>query len=161
MPTWTTPGTYTWVVPSGVTELLALDLAGGQGGADWSGNAHGGKGGRLQVATLAVTPGATFDIVVGGQGANGVTTDDGSGADGTGAAGGNGVSTIAASVGEFGTAGEGRSGGGGGAGTSPGTAGGAGGAGNGTVPTANRGGGGGANRAGATGVVIVRYPYEP
>lgn len=48
MPTWSTPGTYTWVVPSGVTELTGLDLAGGQGGADWSGTATPGLGGRLQ-----------------------------------------------------------------------------------------------------------------
>ena len=31
MPTWTTPGTYTWVVPAGITELTGLDLAGGEG----------------------------------------------------------------------------------------------------------------------------------
>ena len=52
MPTWTTPGTYSWVVPAGITELLAVDLAGGEGGDDWSGNATTGKGGRLQAATI-------------------------------------------------------------------------------------------------------------
>ena len=68
MPTWTTPGTYTWVVPAGITELTGLDLAGGEGGADWSGNATPGLGGRLQAATIGVNPGDTLTIVVGAQG---------------------------------------------------------------------------------------------
>lgn len=91
----TAPGTYTWTVPAGVTELLNVDMAGGQGGDDWSGNAHGGNGGRFQIATLGVNPGSTLTIIVGGQGSQGVTGDDGSGTgNGTGAAGGSGIVII-------------------------------------------------------------------
>jgi len=117
MPTWTTPGTYTWTVPAGVTEITAVDVAGGQGGDDWSGAAHGGKGGRAQAATVPVNPGDVLTIVVGGQGSQGVTSDDGSGAEGTGAAGGNGITTTAPII-DLNVAGEGRSGGGGGGGAS-------------------------------------------
>lgn len=85
MPTWTTPGTYSWVVPAGITELTGLDLAGGEGGDDWSGAANGGQGGRLEAATIGVDAGDTLTIVVGGQGSQGVTGDDGSGAEGTAA----------------------------------------------------------------------------
>ena len=118
MPTWTTPGTYTWVVPAGITELTGLELAGGEGGPDWSGTATPGKGGRLQAATIGVNPGNTLTIVVGGQGTQGVTGDNGSGAEGTGADGGNGPTTGTVAGGEVTPAGEGRSGGGGGGGAS-------------------------------------------
>lgn len=53
--TFTAPGTYTWVVPAGVTEITNVDMAGGQGGTDWSGNATGGNGGRYQITALAST----------------------------------------------------------------------------------------------------------
>jgi hypothetical protein len=62
-----TGSAQTWIVPTGVTSI-AVDARGGQGG----GNAGdplvlGGKGGRLQT-TVAVTPGETLTIYVGGRG---------------------------------------------------------------------------------------------
>lgn len=116
--TWTTPGTYTWTVPDGVTAITNVDVAGGQGGADWNGTSVGGKGARVQAATLGVDPGSTLTIIVGGQGGQGVTTDDGSGAEGSGVDGGNGDTLTTLAGGDFQPAGEGRSGGGGGGGVS-------------------------------------------
>ena len=115
MPTYTTPGSYSFVVPSGVTEITNVDVAGGQGGTDWSANAAGGLGGRIAITTLVVVPGTTITIVVGGQGTQGADgTDNGSGAAGSGALGGN----AAGDGGIVTPAGEGRSGGGGGGGGS-------------------------------------------
>ncbi len=54
----------TWQVPAGVTSIQ-VDVMGAQGG---SASAGGGLGGRVQ-ATLAVTPGSTLYIYIGGQGA--------------------------------------------------------------------------------------------
>ncbi len=50
----------TWIVPDGVTQAT-FDLYGAQGGGG-----NGGRGGRV-TATLAVTPGAIYQIRVGGQ----------------------------------------------------------------------------------------------
>ncbi len=49
-----------WTVPTGVTSI-AIELVGAQGGGTGS-----GKGGKV-TAQLAVTPGATLQVVVGGQ----------------------------------------------------------------------------------------------
>lgn len=114
--TYDVPGIYFYLVPAGVTELLNVDIVGGQGGADWSGLAAGGKGGRAQVGILPVEPLALLTIIVGGPGTNGVTTDNGSGAEGTGVPGGNGITT--GTIAGVTVAGEGRSGGGGGGGVS-------------------------------------------
>src|SRR4051812_27492887 len=61
---WTTPvfGGYSWVVPAGITSAQ-FDLRGGQGGG--AGGSTGGAGGST-VATIAVTPGETLNIEVGG-----------------------------------------------------------------------------------------------
>ncbi|MBI1814050.1 MAG: hypothetical protein HYR72_03650 [Deltaproteobacteria bacterium] len=58
----------TWVVPSGVTSI-DVDVGGAQGGGGVEGipTEFGGKGGRVQT-TLAVTPGETLYIYVGGYG---------------------------------------------------------------------------------------------
>jgi outer membrane protein OmpA-like peptidoglycan-associated protein len=53
----------TWTVPAGITQAT-FDVAGGQGG---KGGFDGGLGARV-VATIPVTPGATFQINVGGKG---------------------------------------------------------------------------------------------
>ncbi len=59
--------TRTWTVPAGVTSIN-FDISGGAGGADnHSGAPNPGKGGRVQ-GTLAVTPGQTLYLTVGGQG---------------------------------------------------------------------------------------------
>ena len=61
-----TGGQQTWVVPAGVTSV-DIECWGAQGGASQSGTAVGAKGGYAK-GTLAVTPGETLYIYVGGQG---------------------------------------------------------------------------------------------
>ncbi len=63
---YSTPGTYSYTVPAGVTQI-GVDLAGAQGGTSLS--SQGGKGGRIQ-ATLAVSPGEVLQLNVGGSGTN-------------------------------------------------------------------------------------------
>ena len=58
-----TGAAQTWTVPDGVT-AVAVEVDGAQGGDP----DYGGLGGRVQ-ATLAVTPGETLQVNVGGQGA--------------------------------------------------------------------------------------------
>src|SRR5713226_3012247 len=62
-----TGAAQTWVVPTGVTSIN-IDARGPQGGANPNEpSVTGGKGGRVQT-TLAVTPGETLVIYVGGRG---------------------------------------------------------------------------------------------
>lgn len=64
-------GTYSYVVPAGVTSLdFTLNGSGGAAGTSSGGTAGGvgGAGGKV-VATIAVTPAETLTIVVGGVGA--------------------------------------------------------------------------------------------
>jgi hypothetical protein len=63
--TFSTPGADTFTVPAGVTEA-SFDVFGAQGGS-MEGFTVGGRGGRAS-AELAVTPGATLTVVVGGAG---------------------------------------------------------------------------------------------
>src|SRR5262249_21687792 len=118
---------------------ITFDLYGAQGGAGNNGNNAGGRGGRA-TATLAVTPGATYRIVLGGQGTSGAG----------GVAGGGGASDVRTgsySLGErIPVAGGGAGGGGGG-----GTTGGAGGTTNGV---GGSGGGGGGSGFGPTSVTF-------
>src|SRR5437667_10612321 len=61
------PQAQPWVVPSGVTSIT-IDARGAQGGGNPTDpTVIGGKGGRVQT-TLAVTPGETLVIYVGGRG---------------------------------------------------------------------------------------------
>jgi hypothetical protein len=63
--TFSTPGADRFTVPGGVTEA-SFDLFGAQGGG-LPGQSVGGLGGRAS-AELALTPGATVTVVVGGAG---------------------------------------------------------------------------------------------
>ncbi len=87
--TWNTPvfGGYDWVVPAGIT-TATFELRGASGGL--AGGSVGGKGGKA-VATIAVTPGETLHINVGGAGFNaassGVPSSTGAGTNGGGASG--------------------------------------------------------------------------
>ena len=63
--TFSTPGADTFTVPAGVTEA-SFEVFGAQGGG-LPGQSVGGLGGRAS-ADLALTPGATVTVVVGGAG---------------------------------------------------------------------------------------------
>jgi hypothetical protein len=80
---WTTPGTSTWVVPAGVTEIDVV-VAGAAGGDQQT---LGGQGGRVS-ATVPVTAGETLTVTVGGRGEDGVGATPGAGGTGGGGAGG-------------------------------------------------------------------------
>lgn len=64
---WTTPGTYTFVVPAGVNAVSAVCVSGGGNGNDQgSGNGTGGSGGSLcYINDTPVTPGQEITVVVG------------------------------------------------------------------------------------------------
>jgi hypothetical protein len=74
-----TPGSYTFTVPAGVTQLRILSIgAGGGGGAGsggWGSAGGGACGGALAGGNLTVTPGQKIPLYVGygGRGGNGST----------------------------------------------------------------------------------------
>ncbi len=81
--TYTTPGTYNWVVPPCVTTITVKVWGGGGGGGGTSSRQSntgeeacteggGGGGGGFSMRTYSVTPGETYTIVVGAGGAGGV-----------------------------------------------------------------------------------------
>ena len=83
---YTTPGTYSWTAPAGVTSInLNMSGAGG-GGGDYT---NGGKGGYIS-GTLAVVPGVSYTIVVAGGGGAANTSAPGAGGYGGGGSGGAG-----------------------------------------------------------------------
>lgn len=98
---YTTPGSYSWICPSGVTSVSVVCVGGGGGGAgDHDGNGGGGAGLGWK-NNISVTPGQTHTVVVG---AGGI----GSTGDGTrGNAGGQSyfinASTVSAEGGDGGT----------------------------------------------------------
>lgn len=127
--TYSTPGTYTWTAPTGVTSVSALVIAGGgQGGPHNGGDkggGGGGAGGLIYNASYSVTPGNSYTVTVG---AGGSTTAAGSNAPGQN--GGNSVfATLTAIGGGGGAQGygggpyAGGNGGSGGGGTADGTGG--------------------------------------
>ena len=108
--TWSTPGFYQWIVPSGVT-AVGVTLAGGAGGSgyDNAGTSYyysgGGNGGELSGQLLDVSPGETLNIYVGqdgGAGGSGYSFDNsygygyGGGGGGGYSGGGGGSSAIVA-----------------------------------------------------------------
>lgn len=60
----TTPGTFSWVAPVGVTSVSVVCIAGGNGG----GIGGGAGGGCAYINNLAVTPGTSYTVVVGAGG---------------------------------------------------------------------------------------------
>ncbi len=102
--TFSTPGTYSWTVPAGVT-TITFEVAGGGGGGG-RGTATGGHG-AIVSSTLSVAPGQVLSLVVGGGGGHG------------GGGGGGGASSLDDSAGALVVAGGG--GGGGGQGQTSGT----------------------------------------
>ena len=80
---YTSPGSYSYVVPSGATKLNLTVVGGGGGGGGYDAcPGHSGYPGRIVSGTLTVTPGDTIGIYVGGGG--------GYGSSGGGASGGGG-----------------------------------------------------------------------
>jgi hypothetical protein len=133
---YTTPGSYIWTVPDGVTSIQMVATGGGGGGDGF----NGGNGGVV-TATLSVTAGETLALDVGGGGG------------GVGIGGGGGSSNVdAGSAHQIIAGGGGGSGGGIGGDSTGGDGGGAGtsGGSNGNVgnPTAGNGGSGGTGGAG-------------
>jgi len=89
---YTTPGTYSWVVPAGVTSVSVVAIGGGGGGGTGASAQGGGSGGGLGYKNnYSVTPGASITVVVGTGGPTGscggqsyfVNTSIASGAGGT------------------------------------------------------------------------------
>lgn len=70
--TYSTPGTYTFVVPAGVTSITVSAWgAGGAGGGVTGGNPRaggGGEGGSFVKGTITVIPGTLYTVVVGSNG---------------------------------------------------------------------------------------------
>lgn len=147
--TFSNPGSYSFVIPYGVTSISAIGIGGGGGGGGGGlagngemGGGGGGGGALAYVNNIAVTPGETLGIYVGGggiggsNGANGTggawsrilrsstvllsasAGGNGAGGNGGGSTGGNG-GTVGVGVGGAGGKGGagGSSGGGGGGGT--------------------------------------------
>ena len=70
-----TGGAQSWVVPAGVSEAT-FTLYGAEGGSSSSGTVAGGLGGSA-TATIAVTPGESLQVNVGGEGSDGVAFQPG------------------------------------------------------------------------------------
>lgn len=71
----TTAGTYTWTVPTGVWSVSAVCVGGGGGGSLDATNPTGGAGGNLQWRnSIPVVPGTVYTVVVGAGGTAGNVT---------------------------------------------------------------------------------------
>lgn len=73
---YTSPGSYNWTVPEGVTSVSALAIGGGGGGSPSTSYSNGiagggGAGGALHWRTFTTTPGEIYTIVVGAGGSGG------------------------------------------------------------------------------------------
>jgi hypothetical protein len=64
-----TPGTFSWTAPEGVTSVCAVAIGGGAGGYRFTGGdkrgAGGGGGGLGWKNNISVTPGQSYTVVVG------------------------------------------------------------------------------------------------
>ena len=71
----TTPGSFTWTVPAGITSVSIVAIGGGGGGSGTFGSYVGlvGGAGAVVNSTLTVTPGQTLNLVVGGGGTAGTS----------------------------------------------------------------------------------------
>lgn len=129
---YTTPGSYSWTVPAGVTSMQVIAIGGGGGGSGIESNSgigsSGGSGAQV-TATLSVTSGQVIALVVGGGGTGGLSEPNG--ICGVGGGGG-GASSIDVGNADQVIAGGAGAGGGGGSCGSPGYFGGSGGGAGGT-----------------------------
>ncbi len=112
---WTTPGTYTYVVPSGVTSITTVIKGGGGAGGlqDNVGNQAPGASGDLVSTTIAVAPGDQLTVYVadGGFVTNNYDTNPGSGGTGyvTGGSGSPGSGDVGTGAWSYGGSGGGGS----------------------------------------------------
>lgn len=127
---YTTPGTYTWVAPAGVTSVSVVAVGGGAGGLNNACKGGGGGGALAYTNNVSVIPGNSYAVVVGiGTGVSSsnagfssfnctTTKADGgkAGSAGTGGAGGTVLNGTGGSGGSGGYFSSGANGGGGGAG---------------------------------------------
>jgi len=69
---YTTPGTYNWTVPNGVSKISVVGVGGGGAGSQKAEGGTGGGGGQLKyVNNVSVTPGQVYEVVVGAGGITG------------------------------------------------------------------------------------------
>jgi hypothetical protein len=115
--TFSTPGTYSWTCPTGITAIQVQCWgagAGGGGGNETSGGESGGGGEYAAEPSLAVTPGNVYTIVVGSAGSGGSTgvpgTNGGSSTFSNTNGSGQGVVANGGVAGLYGTAGVGGTG---------------------------------------------------
>jgi hypothetical protein len=78
----TSTGSSTWTVPSGISSVWAVVVAGGGGGGGSSsgggGGAGGGAGGMIEMSSFPVTPGGSVSYTVGAGAAGGGSDNNGS-----------------------------------------------------------------------------------
>jgi hypothetical protein len=163
----TTPGSFNWTAPEGVTSVSVVTVGGGGGGSETANGGSGGGGGGLGwKRRIAVTPGQVYSGSVGAGGLDGATGSNGGnsffiGTNVVAGFGGQGspAATTGGSGGGF-TGDGGGSGGAGGTATNTQSAGGGGGAGGydgnggdggGTASAGGNGSGGGGGGAGGSG----------
>jgi hypothetical protein len=164
-----TPGTHQWTASTSTVTAKNWAAGAGGGGAELgqNGNGGGGGGGEFASATLAVTPGTTYNVIVGAGGTGGA--HDHNGTDGGDSVFAGDVASVHAHGGKGGnrgfnfTSGTGgaagtgstatthHDGGSGGNGSIPNLAGGSGGGSGGTAAAGNNGGNSGAATAAVTG----------
>ncbi len=100
-----TPGADTYTVPAGVTSIIVECIGSGSGGS--AAFAKGGGGGGWAQKTLAVTPGAVWNVFVGAGGLGTIDITQNSGQDSWFSSGGSG-SAVCLAIGGFGNEGGGH-----------------------------------------------------
>ncbi len=151
---YTTPGSYTWIAPAGVTSVAVVAIGGGGGATNQTTSTYagygGGGGGELRYRNaFSVTPGASYAVVVGAGGAAGAVGGSPASTSG-GASTFNSTTVIARGGIRNVSSATGGCGGSGGTGTGGGN-GGPGGPGNGSCRGGGGGGAGGYSGSGGTG----------
>jgi hypothetical protein len=80
---YTTPGTYSWTAPGGVTSVSVVCVGGGgSGGAAYYAGGGGGGGGLGWKNNISVTPGQSYTVVVGAGGVGVAANTGGQGTNG-------------------------------------------------------------------------------
>jgi len=97
----TTPGTYSWTAPAGVTSVSVVAIGGGAGASGNAGSGYGGGGGGALAYknNITVVPGNNYTVVVGIGGISAVSSGQSAGEDSTFTVG---TSTLVAGGGQLG-----------------------------------------------------------